>query len=333
MEPLVSIIIPVYNLEKYVLHCLHSVQAQTYTNWEALCVDDGSKDGSLAVLQTAAKQDARIRILHQENAGASTARNRGMQQAKGEYLCFLDGDDVLHPQALEQMLYSMRSGAYDLIVAEIQRITSYEVMWPTLPISKCAAIDYVGLFQLESMAFKSACAKLFRSDVALRVRFSESFACSEDTHYLFQILAANDVRIGYVNRPLYGYYARPDSVTMRTHAERNLSAQYALRDICAMLENSSNDLLFGMAMKMLIQEAVSYRMFLSDSRECVQICRQSCRMVRRQWLHCRAIPLRTRLLYYSFDRLPCLYKTVRILIDPTLLDYFKQRKRKKENAA
>ena len=98
MEPLVSIVIPVYNVENFVKDTLSSVCNQTYKNIEIICVDDGSTDNSLSVLNFYSEKDKRIKVLSQSNSGVSAARNNGIRAAEGEYICFLDSDDFMHPQ-------------------------------------------------------------------------------------------------------------------------------------------------------------------------------------------------------------------------------------------
>lgn len=98
---LFSIIIPCYNVEPFLAECLESVLSQSYADWEAICVDDGSTDESGRILDEYTKRDARIKVVHQENGGLSVARNTGMIHAMGEYLLFLDSDDVLTPNALD----------------------------------------------------------------------------------------------------------------------------------------------------------------------------------------------------------------------------------------
>ena len=98
--PKFSIIIPVYNVAPYLRECLDSVLAQTYTDWEAICVDDGSTDGSGAILDEYAARDSHFRIIHQTNAGVSVARNVALDVAHGEWVWFVDGDDLIHPEAL-----------------------------------------------------------------------------------------------------------------------------------------------------------------------------------------------------------------------------------------
>ena len=100
-EPLISIVIPVYNAEKYLRACLDSVLAQTYKNWEAICVNDGSSDNSAKILEEYAAKDARFHIINQQNSGVSTARNTGLRQTTGKYIYFMDADDIVSPYLFE----------------------------------------------------------------------------------------------------------------------------------------------------------------------------------------------------------------------------------------
>ncbi|MDR1683984.1 MAG: glycosyltransferase [Elusimicrobiota bacterium] len=100
-KPQISIIIPVYNVEKYLACCLNSALSQTFADFEAICIDDGSTDNSLQILKEYAQRDARIKVTTRENRGLSVTRNEGIQAARGEYIYFLDSDDAMHPQLLE----------------------------------------------------------------------------------------------------------------------------------------------------------------------------------------------------------------------------------------
>lgn len=117
--PAVSVIIPAYNASEWLPAALGSLSAQTCPDWEAMVVDDGSTDSTAAAAQRLAAKDARIRLLRQANAGVSAARNAGIAASEGEYICFLDADDLLHPQALELALGALRdSGAPIAVVRE-----------------------------------------------------------------------------------------------------------------------------------------------------------------------------------------------------------------------
>ena len=93
--PKISVIIPVYNAEKYLYRCIDSVLVQTFTNWELLLIDDGSKDSSGVICDEYAAKDARVRVFHKENGGVSSARNLGLDNARGEWVAFVDSDDYI----------------------------------------------------------------------------------------------------------------------------------------------------------------------------------------------------------------------------------------------
>ena len=103
-RPSVSVVVPVYNAEKYLRQCLDSILSQSFSDWECILVDDGSGDGSAQICDEYANKDARFRTFHQENAGVSSARNFGIEKASGEYLVFLDSDDFLENNCLENLL-------------------------------------------------------------------------------------------------------------------------------------------------------------------------------------------------------------------------------------
>lgn len=118
---LISIVTPVYNASRFINETIKSIQDQTYTNWEVIFVDDLSPDGSVDIIKRAQKSDKRIKLLHNEkNSGAGISRNTGVKAAKGDYLCFLDADDLWHPEKLERQLdFMLKTGA-------IFGCTSYE---------------------------------------------------------------------------------------------------------------------------------------------------------------------------------------------------------------
>lgn len=103
MQDLISVVVPVYNCAPYLDACLQSLQAQTWQNWEAVLVDDGSTDGSAALCDAWAQKDPRIRVLHQKNAGVSAARNAGIEAVQGTYLAFVDADDRVEPEFLQTL--------------------------------------------------------------------------------------------------------------------------------------------------------------------------------------------------------------------------------------
>lgn len=133
-QPLISVIIPVYNVERYLAQCLDSVINQTYANLKIICVNDGSKDGSLKILQEYAHKDTRVQILDKKNAGVSSARNDGLAFAEGSYVMFVDSDDWIEPRTCETAIDGMCAYDADVVmwsyVSETESRSSQKVIFP-----------------------------------------------------------------------------------------------------------------------------------------------------------------------------------------------------------
>jgi Putative glycosyl/glycerophosphate transferases involved in teichoic acid biosynthesis TagF/TagB/EpsJ/RodC len=120
-DPLLSVIVPIYNVEDYLSDCLHSIVNQTYKKLEVVVIDDGSPDKSLSIAKRFAKQDRRVRIIRQSNAGLGAARNKGVSSARGRYLTFVDSDDTVPIRAFERMIRSLESTGSDLVAGAHER--------------------------------------------------------------------------------------------------------------------------------------------------------------------------------------------------------------------
>ena len=119
---LISIITPMYNGAKYVSYTIDSVLAQTYSNWEMIIVDDGSKDNGAELVQTYSEKDGRIKLFRQANGGSSVARNNGLKNAKGRYICFLDSDDLWESNFLEEQIVFIKAKQAKIVYASYKRI-------------------------------------------------------------------------------------------------------------------------------------------------------------------------------------------------------------------
>ena len=124
-DNLISIIVPLYNVETYLPWCLDSIMAQSYQNFELFLVDDGSTDDSGAICDEYASKDNRINVIHQKNSGPSIARNTALDQIKGEYLTFIDSDDVVHHRYLEVLLENMQNYGADISAVTFSRVSEY----------------------------------------------------------------------------------------------------------------------------------------------------------------------------------------------------------------
>ena len=118
----ISIVIPVYNVEKYLRECLDSLINQTFNDFEVICVNDGSKDSSLEILNEYAQKDIRFKVISQENGGSGSARNNGLSRAQGKYVQFLDGDDYFEPEMLEKLYNLAEKHQADITVCSSRKV-------------------------------------------------------------------------------------------------------------------------------------------------------------------------------------------------------------------
>ena len=222
--PLFSIVIPVYNVEPYLKECLDSVLAQTCSNFEAVCVNDGSTDGSLAILEDYAASDSRIRIITQPNGGLSAARNTGMDSATGDYLLFLDSDDWIEPNALEIINNALPTTHYPLPTFDLLCFGGWcgdDEESPS-PATYPTGWEYYNHCSLERHPFPFVCVVLrcYRRAFlnAQRLRFREGIL-HEDNHFTPRVcLTASHVRV--IPDALYHYRVRPGSI-MTTRSLRS----------------------------------------------------------------------------------------------------------------
>ena len=211
-NPIISIIVPVYNNEKYIGKCLESILAQTYQNFEAWVIDDGSKDNTPEILDVFEKQDPRIKVIHQEKKGVSSARNEGLKKATGEYIMFVDGDDYIEPKALEDSYKYITEHNADVCMFNYQKVF-YQDNEKHIQLSPYT-LSFDGYFEDAPREFferiPAIWGKLFRND-ALLPRFDENLKKGEDALLWWEYCAKNP-KIYATNKVYYNYVKHQDSV-------------------------------------------------------------------------------------------------------------------------
>lgn len=211
MENVISVIIPVYNVQAYLPECLDSVLAQDYQNLEVILIDDGSKDDSGKICDEYAAKDSRIRVIHQVNAGAGAAKNTGLRAATGEYLAFLDSDDSLEPGAYAHMVQLMQEYNADVVQCllqyvykdrtEVQQITSGRQVFSVLDYMKRFTEDWTCALMTE---------KLFKRALFDGIFFEEGNII-DDEYFTYQGVM-NAKIILRDDRVIYNYRQRRSSV-------------------------------------------------------------------------------------------------------------------------
>lgn len=203
MSPLVSVIVPLYNRKDFISRCVASVSNQTYANWELIIVDDGSTDEPGAVLDALQAADTRIRVIHQPNGGVSSARNTGMDAARGDYVQFLDSDDELLPTALEYTVGQMLSAQADVVAFCFERQDSSragesESAEPSVMVHP---LDFFHALMQDGLLCGPV-NKLWKRSLIGESRFSHDVSCGED--FIFNLTVLRNLQKGvYVSRRLY----------------------------------------------------------------------------------------------------------------------------------
>lgn len=215
MKEQISVIIPVYNVEKYLEECIQSVIEQTYKNLEIILIDDGSEDGSGRICDEYAKRDSRIKVIHKENLGVSIARNTGLEVVNGHYISFIDGDDYINKDYFEKLLKKIKEEDVQCVICGFNRIyngTSEIVTYKENTIySKEKFLEKILNVQ---GGIGTACGKLWEKEAINSIRFNENIKIAEDS--LFAIKAIKNVNNVYVmDEALYNYRFNKDSAVRK----------------------------------------------------------------------------------------------------------------------
>lgn len=220
MKDLISVIIPVYRVEAYLRRCVDSVLAQTYNDMEVILVDDGSDDGCPAICDGYAGADSRVRVIHQQNAGLSGARNTGIEAAKGEFLAFVDSDDYLAPTFLERLYLACTETDSDMSVCRWEYVKGEPI--PERGSGEVRA--YTGremlakLYTPDGGWFVVAWNKLYRRKLFAEIRYPLGMIHEDEaTTYKIYDEAA---RAAFVDEALYGYFVTPASITRGFNPKR-----------------------------------------------------------------------------------------------------------------
>ena len=239
-KPELSIIIPVYNVEEYLRVCVDSVLQQTFTDFELILIDDGSSDKSGQICDEYSVKDNRVHVIHQENAGVSSARNAGLAYASGEYISFVDADDCINFRMYEILLETMKSATADLGIcgvdiikknADIKQINYKNSTVITWSASECVS----HLFDMPPVIYNSCCNKLFRKSL-IKTRFDSTIKIYEDAKFLTEYLTYSQKVVHLPDYKLYIIRNREGSATRsdkRTFVE-SLKTRY---EICLLVKN------------------------------------------------------------------------------------------------
>lgn len=213
----ISVIVPVYNAEKYLDSCIQSVLKQTYPNWELILIDDGSKDESGAIADRYKQTENRIQVVHQQNAGVSAARNQGLDMATGDYIVFLDADDELTTDCLNKLLKNAVENHADIVAGKCS--SDRNLTNPSGEITVWRGEEALKNALMDNPFTYSAWAKLFHRECIGNTRFVPEIKINEDSYFIFQLLTKKTTFVG-IEDEIYVYKENPDSASRAVFSDK-----------------------------------------------------------------------------------------------------------------
>lgn len=264
----ISVVVPIYNVEKYIRKNVDSIINQTYKNLEIILVDDGSKDNSSNICDLYKKKDKRIKVIHKENGGLSSARNAGIEEATGDYVAFVDSDDYIEPNMYEEMYEASQKFSCDIVTC------SYKYVYDDGSVKYInsdtenreydffSAIKEMNIFSKFDM---SACTKLFKKELFDNIRFPVG-KLSED-YYVMYLLFEKASKIYYIAKPYYSYFQRKNSITKSNKINHDF--MYAALEQMDYLEKKYPDELTNISHAAFLSANLTvYDFYLKNSVKC-----------------------------------------------------------------
>lgn len=225
---LITIIIPVYNTEKYLARCIESIKRQTYTNWELLLIDDGSTDGSGEICDSYQRKDNRIRVVHNKNYGPAFSRADGIAKAEGNLIMFVDSDDWLDENMLQMMWEQLTVTKCNMVCCFFKNIDDKGKVKHTQLFKE----DYIDCYTAEECMYQmhhtryltgSPCTKLYRKELFAGLDFCKDVTIGEDYAMIIQ-LSQKAQRVRIISKELYYRYVRRGSISHGGYTDRHKKA-------------------------------------------------------------------------------------------------------------
>ncbi|KZL89726.1 glycosyltransferase family 2 protein [Clostridium magnum] len=240
---MISIIVPVYNTQRYLHRCIESILKQSYKDLEIILIDDGSTDNSLSICQEYASRDKRIKVMHKDNEGQGAARNLALDICKGEYIGFVDSDDYIMPEMYQIMLESIKFHKADLAICGFSRDHNFTVRKQPTPKKYCIYdnITLIKNYINTPYITTSVCNKLYSRGLWENVRFPKIRA-REDVSILYKVLGKSQCAV-HIGSCQYIQFVRPGSTERTKFSEAKLSAIPASRANMEFIESNYPELI------------------------------------------------------------------------------------------
>ena len=313
-KPLLSIIVPVYDVEHYLQKCIDSILAQTFTDFELILVDDGSPDNCPALCDAAAAKDARIRVLHQKNGGLSAARNAGLDVARGEWIGFVDSDDYIAPEMYEILYKAVQSTGADLALCDYVKVDETGALCTQTHV----AVPQKSLTGRELLqkaywtTVQIACNKLYHRTIFAQLRYPVG-KLNED-FFVIPEICLNTQKAVVVPDVLYYYVQRGDSIMGKSRTLRHYDAAEAAQHYWnCLVENRVYETLPAAAeCTFCVVSRIYWTLPAALRKEprSMEMLRMQSETVRRTRQYC-AVPLKLQLQSWLLWRCPQVYGWLR----------------------
>lgn len=309
----ISVIVPVYNVEKYLKKCISSLINQTYHNLEIILVDDGSSDNSGTICDDFSFMDDRVQVIHKENGGLSDARNAGIECAGGAYILFVDSDDFIHPQMVEILYRNLKEKEADISVCCFQEIYEDERKIDFEEIAEENIEVYEDMAVMEQLVYKNlitvvAWNKLYKCDLWKDLRYPRGYI-HEDEFVIHELLHMARKTV-YTDAKLYYYLQRADSITGKIKLKNIQDVMEAYEHRLRFLKKYQYEFMLCETKKDFLFLCIKYYNKLKKSREA----RQMQLAIRKRFAEIFAeicirdsLDTETRKLYTVFDKSPRMY--------------------------
>lgn len=325
----VSIIIPVYNLEKYIDNCLKSVVEQTYRNLEIICIDDGSTDSSAEKIKKFMNSDKRIRYHYKKNSGLSATRNFGIKLATGDYLIYIDPDDYFEKNAIEKMLETALKNSADIVCADMKFITSIGDCSVNIVeannVEAVASVATIDNLFVDSKSGFIVNGNLYKLDFIKDMRFDSSLLNGEDAVFMLEAMLKKP-KIYFLNGKYYVALIRTDSMSRNINYSLNISHLVDVSAKCFdMSMKSDSDEMKTVYLKGIYSTLFEHRIRCKDS-EVEKIVLNNIKKTGRKYIKYvktdSNLSMKEKIGIVVSLYSPIMYKLIRIFLDPTLIKYY-----------
>ncbi len=241
--PLISVIVPIYKVEKYLCKCVDSLINQTYKNLEIILVDDGSPDNCPQICDDYSKKDGRIKVIHKKNGGLSDARNAGVKIATGEYVSFIDSDDWVETQMLEKMFTRINKDKSDVVSSGVKWVKEDGSLINDVTVDEDGILDKVtGMKELlkDGLLKQHVWNKLYKASLIKNMPF-EKDKCHEDVFWSYQIFGIAE-KTSIMKESFYNYVQREGSIMGENYSPKRLDALDAMKQRCDYMKEKFPDL-------------------------------------------------------------------------------------------